>query len=98
MNNDTLFYSTNISNNLIEAHRVNFHTNENCMNNIVKIGLNNFWISHNKDSNTTYAFWYKIIYPEEYFSIGWKNFKTSWIELFLCALYLQHMKNLEIVK
>ena len=42
MNNDTLFYSTNISNNLIEAHRVNFHTNENCMNNIVKIGLNNF--------------------------------------------------------
>ena len=40
MNKDTLFYSTDIFNCLIEAHRVNVQTNEHCMSNIVKIHLN----------------------------------------------------------
>ena len=46
MNKDTLFYSTDVFNSLIETHRVNVQTNEHCMSNIVKIRLNNFWISH----------------------------------------------------
>ena len=46
MNNDKLFYSADLSNNSIEAHTVNLHTNKQCMNNIVKVCLSNFQFFH----------------------------------------------------
>ena len=48
MNNYTLFYSTNVFNSSIEIPTVNFQIKGHCMNNIVKIRLNNFEFPMNK--------------------------------------------------